>query len=108
MSRTHVKSLLDFPAMEVGLARLEPPKITDEEAIETLAPQIKAAYARGVTVEQLREFLGTHEIQVSATALRRFLHGGELKPPKRPSKTVARKSQETPGGGELDLTPPGS
>ena len=108
MSRTYVESQLDFAAMQAGMAAIDPPTITATEVLERLRPQIMAAHKRGVTAEQIRDYLKTHKIQVAAADITGFIAGREMKQQKTRQPAAVEKSQETPGTGQLDLAqPPG-
>ena len=104
MSRTYVERHIDFNAIGTDIAATEPEKITTEEVLERLSPQILAAHRRGVTPEQIRDRLKAHKIQVSPGTLARFIAGKMEKPP--PAKPVAQKTSTDPGEHQGELAPP--
>ena len=107
MSRTYVKNHLDFHAIETDIATIEPTTITQDEVLETLAPQIVAAHRRGVTAEQIRDSLKRHRIQVSAAAITRLIEGRTQAPGKTGTQPATRKTPAAPGGRPGDPPPPG-
>ena len=106
MSRTYVESRIDFQAIGADLASTEPEKITGEEVLERLAPQILAAHARGVTPDQIRDRLKTHKIVVAASAITEFIKGRTETPGKTQAKPGARKTSAETGERQGDLAPP--
>ena len=106
MSRSYVESRIDFQAIGADLAATEPEKITGEEVLERLAPQILAAHARGVTPDQIRDRLKAHKIVVSAGAIAGFIRGKSETPGKTPPAPGARKASAEPGERQDGLASP--
>lgn len=104
MSRTYVESHVNFGAIGADIASTEPAKITAEELLERLAPQILTAHGRGVTAEQIRDRLKAHKIQVSVAVITRFIDGKM----EAAAKPATRKSPASTGDRQGDLAiPPG-
>lgn len=108
MSRSYVESRIDFQAIGADLASTEPEKITGEEVLERLSPQILAAHARGVTPDQIRDRLKAHKIVVSAGAITEFIKGKTETQGKTQARPGARMTSADPGERQGDLAPPPS
>lgn len=106
MSRTYIESRIDFHAIGADIGSTEPERITSDEVLERLSPQILAAHGRGVTPDQIRDRLKAHKIVVSAGAIADFIKGKTETAGTAPARPGARKTPAEPGERQGDLPPP--
>ena len=69
---------IDFDALDGGLAKLEPPKLSLVDVLDRLRKRLVEQQAKGVTVAQMHEVLRSGGIDFTERSLWTFLNKGVL------------------------------
>lgn len=78
MSKMIVKSSIDFGKIEADLGKLEPPKISKEDAVLKILPAIRKQIEAGVSIDQIKSVLDQNGLKLAKKTLTGLVENGNL------------------------------
>jgi hypothetical protein len=92
MWKVRRRSIRNREQVKGQLNALEPARrfITAREAVAELEPEIRQAMARGYTLEEIAERIGS-EIKISPNTLKAYLYSKEARAKSTPAKRTIRR-----------------